>query len=350
MELFPKGSLQVHASFGAINTNVGVEQAAQQVHNLNSTSFLFNTFFGDNESILATNQLQSGSRITLMSPSGPYSEDSVMVIAAGPDSFEREIATTQTIYDFPEDVQVAYFSYINEGLKIHLEKNNGRGDVRAVATENCIASVSNQEHRTSRSIALPHTQIFSINYAQITPSNPTIDHLKKEQRILSNKKLASSFINGINIRLKEELAYCDLPRLATQAGLPTGYSLNLGEVTSPEKIQRVMKAHHYAFKKETVMRAGEFLPTLKPENQKRIKPFPSYRMYMTYNDQNELVSIISPQYISHAGVIEAAGVALDRSPLHPNVYSEEEIRKFKLLMARKMLSELQAEKELSFAS
>lgn len=314
----------MHADVAGINTNVDTRSAAEKIRALNHPENLERIFFGDGANVLYTTQVDSGSRISIVVPSAPYSDESLMVVAAGPASFGSETVETETVYDYPDDAQFAYWGFILDTLRALKDLPELEGGSTVIATENCMATVSNEEHRTSRSIALPHSQIFRVDHSKIQPGRSTIDHLTQEQRILSSGQAVGRFTEHLDSFLREHLPESLNPRLSPRTHEPFGYQLLLGVNKETEDVADVLFAHHFAYS-----RAIEgMLKKLNERSKRKIKPQPSYRLYLTYSDDDELTAIVSPQIVSHAGVVEAAGIDLDRSPTHPKGTTPDQMDSF----------------------
>lgn len=109
-----RGTLKLHAEVQAINPSDSVKAAALTADRFNTPAYLDHAFFNGNSRILAKKHLDSGGAVSVMVPTGPYADESVMVIAHGPESFQCERVNAETIYDYPEDTQQAYWQALAE--------------------------------------------------------------------------------------------------------------------------------------------------------------------------------------------------------------------------------------------
>jgi hypothetical protein len=332
MGFIKEGELRIYAEKGAVNTNVTKEDAAQRVASYNTPHFLKKTFFEGEQNILDKKILDSGSQISIVTPSAPYSEDSIMVIACGPHSFDTQPIPTQTIYDLPEDVQNEYWETIFNGIKAFKDLSSQDSNNYSIfATENCISTVTSINHRTSRSIVLPHSQIVRLIESDIEPTSSSITHLEHERKIIQNKHLLNSVDNIYN-----NLSFFDKllvdNKFIPHNNPPFGYEFTFDRNASSMDITRFMKAHHEGFKSES----QNLVNSLRDQNKNRIIPQPSYRLYMYLNSEGAPSVIVSPQFISHAGVIEAAGVMFDRGPHNLRRLQDQEIKNIHSLLIHKM--------------
>lgn len=325
LNLEKQGYLHLYAERPAINTSASVMDAAAIANRQNTADYLKQTFFTPNPSILSMHELENGGQTTLMIPSGPYAEGAVMVIAKGPHSLDREGIQTETIYDYPDDVQNSYWMTIYSSLQAcnELAKEKGRDGLHVVASENCIATRTNAVHRTSRSIALPHSQIFTLDEQHITPfdeDEEEINHLVFEQQALQQERWLKGYTQLVQGLVVNKMRH-GLEGLRCETKAPFGYSFIASYDGAIEEITQVMNAHHQAYTEAAEL----WVPQLKPSFQEKISiPQPSYRLYMSSEDGNFQVTV-SPEFLSHAGVLEAAGVELKRGPQYPRRISEEQM-------------------------
>lgn len=321
MEKLPHGELKLHATSGAINTNEPLDKVAEATTRMNTPEFLEDKFFNElNPSILSTKTLESGGKVTVMQPSGPYSEDAVMVIARGPQSYKNGEVLTQNSYDFPFDTQVEYVRTIMSGLKAlhHLCEEEGTSSEYSIfGTENCMDQISDENFRLSRSIALPHSQIIRIDHKAVQPTTQRIDHLEHEQRLLRHIGKAKVFSQDF-MKHMEKRAGESLRNIQTRTTAPFGYDISFNSGVDASEVARVLAEHHSAIG----ILSNQWVNRLKPSNKQRTKPMPSYRAFYHYAPNKDFVVTISPEITSHAGVLEAAGIILDRSPENPQLQDD----------------------------
>lgn len=297
------GILRIHCEKPAINTNASPTEAARVADTYNSSEFLKRTFFGTTPDILQRFATPSSGEVTTMKPSGPYTEGAVMVIAHGPDSFNQEYVGTEQIYDYPADVQHAYWGSILTALKKIQAKNPRQ---QAIAVENCISQRTSADKRTSRSVGLPHSQTLLLNPKHITPESWNIPHLTREQKLLNRSGSMYRFMSGV----QHAAHTMDSPlQLEHRQQAPFGYEFTASEQGSIVETTLNMAVHHEAYRQASTAAIAQ----LSERNQKNIIPQPSYRMYMYIENDGSIRTIISPEVLSHAGVLEAMGIQLQRS-------------------------------------
>lgn len=324
MENLPRGELKLYASFGALNTAEPKEKVAEATARMNTPEFLEDTFFNENNPhVLSIKTLSSGGKVTVMQPSGPYSEDAVMVIARGPHSYIDGEVPTQNTYDFPFDTQVEYVRTIMDGLQALrgiCETEGSKDDYSIFATENCMDRISDSEYRLSRSIALPHSQIIRVHHDTITPTNQTIDHLEHEKRLLKNIKRNEEFTHALVPHLKKR-GGSSVASIAPREKIPFGYDISFNPDVTAGEVARVLLEHHGA----AGLLSNKWKSGLREANQAKTKPMPSYRAYYHYTDEGSFVVSISPEIVSHAGVLEAAGIMLSRGAEHPRLFDDHKV-------------------------
>lgn len=313
------GVLQLHSSAPAVNTQDSVKKAAAIADAQNSRSYLEAAFFNGHARTIHHEQLSTGGQLSLIIPTGPYADISFLVAAAGPETFDKEIVDTETIYDYPPELQAAYWKMIITSLKTLRDLRGSHND-QVFAVENCIVTRTSDDKRTSRSIGVPHSQILLLNTEAIVPQAWEIPALSKEQRILKSPVFLSLLRTELD-KVKTDLSRSVRESLAQQYHAPFGYTFLLDQPTDFDRVAEELNTHHQAY-----MQAAETaVARLKPSNRDRLIPQPSYRVYLSL-DADKLKVTISPEFISHAGVMEAAGIKLERSPEHPPRVTDTEIR------------------------
>lgn len=311
-----KGRLKLHSSTPSVNTTVGTEVAGDIAATQNTPEYLQKSFFTESPKHILINKLPSGGQVAVLHPSGPYSENAFLVIAAGPNSLEQNRGNTEFIYDYPEDVQEEYWRATLTILNSFKESSNPEKEI-AVAVENAVGERTSKHKRTSRSISLPHNQVILLELDQIEKHDWHFSHLDREQRVLRFKAITRLIQEKLHEMASPEMI--DVFKTVTQReNAPYGYSFRIPISFETSQIAQVMKAHHVAY----ASAANEVVSKLKPANQESIIPQPSYRVYIT-QETDALEVTISPEFMSHAGVLEAANILLDRSPDHKRVNSSE---------------------------
>lgn len=301
----PSGILRIHCEKPALDSRSTVTEAAAVAKGYNTAEYLQETFFGSAKGILQTTTTESGGQVTLMTPSGPYAEEAVMVVARGPESFTIPDVPTELIYNYPVDTQTAYWNYIFASLK-HFHSSNTNPNCTIVSVENCICQHSCPERRTSRTIALPHTQILRVDKEHLSDEPWSIDHLNKEQKILSRKVPLNSMLIELQNKYQEHSG-SPLHNVRIQEKAPFGYTFTASNGTV-EELQKNLHSHHQAY----TATAAELIQALRPQNQARLIPQPSYRLFLHLEPDGTVLATVSPEFLSSAGVMEAAGVLLQR--------------------------------------
>jgi hypothetical protein len=348
----PPGTLQMYA-IGAVNSDVPREQTAERTARLNKSSFLEATFFDPNHaSNLLNASSPDGSSLSLYDQSGKYGDFGLMVIAKGPRSFDEEDAITEVIYDYPSETQDAYWQFVL-GSMTALRDNSPVEGMRVIASENCIREYSGN-HRTSRTIALPHIHVTGIVESNIQPETvfvPSLhEPLSREQRL--TQKFGKHVADKVQRRLPDEIQ--EQIQLSSRDVPPYGYSFVVGGsieemAKNPALFARIMQTHHQAY--ASVARPLEKLLRKKlPKNEgTTLIPSPSYRLYLE-DSNNRMHVTISPEFLSHAGSMEAAGVLLDRRPTYPKRYNEEVGDKLQRLAVSKVQGLISDKSELKLAA
>lgn len=329
----------------AINTSVTPEEAALMAEKNNTVGHIRHEFFNPNNgkgNVLSVTKDEStrsnSSRVRL---TAAYTELASAEFAANghvfresenpdPEKREREQAAidaeqvpTHMVYDLPFATQVSYWSEVLESLDIYhatLEDFEDPTKVTIFAGENAIKERTGTI-RTSRSIAIPHAHTVPLEHSTIVnlpDGDPTMAHVNYEQRILEKvgQKLADRVFENLPDEAKDKLLETmkgDDPNLKLRKRLvkPFGYQMQLPSDISITDFAAFMEDHHHAYVETT----DEIIDRLSSKNQARIIPQPSYRMYVFKEDQGkgDISVIISPEFISHGGLIEAAGLKLNRS-------------------------------------
>lgn len=311
----------------AVNTREGVTAAATTAKLYIDSDYLREKFFTPNPTILHTFELASGGQVTAMIPSAPYGEGGMMVIAAGKDSLTPGFIKTEVVYDFPEDVQTTYWAVVMYCLSSFA--NDLYKDATVVlATENCMAHITNEQERNSRSVRLPHIQIFPVQNQHIYETEWTIDHLEKEKALFSRPALMAGYLYQLEKRYWA-LSKNGVPQFNHTLGLPTGYAFKVGEIDDVETVTEVMRTHHQAYTAAAQRAVGlanaliDQKHLLKEDNKRMLITQPSYRLYLTVVGR-EVQATIAPELISHGGVMESIGIQLDRNAQNPRRISEIE--------------------------
>ncbi len=332
---FPEGILTVRSEKPSVLTSATPQEASKITEKSNTPEFLKNAFFSlDDPFVLSVQELQNEGAVSVVIPTGPYSETDLLVVAAGPTTFSQEKSQTESIYDYPESVQTTYWKTILTVLD-SLEMQKKPGQI-AVMTENAISEVSHSDKRTSRTIMLPHAHVFlfSPEEVQSSPLPQEWTHLHTEQRAL-NMWLQSPKFSAFETELTEALKV--LPAsVSAKTDLPKGYEIRFSDDATPEEVALAMNINQRIYHKT----ADKMIRDLKVHTVQKLIPQASYRLYLHHDTEaNQYVFTVSPEFISHAGVLEAAGVVLERKLNAPEKASPEEKTRIRQIV----LSALQAQ-------
>ena len=326
--LFPQGSVRVHSEH-QINTFQGKAEVAKETRRLNNSDLLNSKFFSsDSPQVLTTIEApREEGLVSIVDPRGQYYPDSLMVMAATPRMMEDETIGTYHVYDMPVEMQRLYWGVVRETLRF----NPG-----ARYVENAAVVYSNEQHRTPRTIGLPHGQIGQIAPELVQPSteDESFDtpEFQAEIEALKNNPRAKKALVDINRSLRSSVlsgmgrGFRLYPRNSMEA-LPLGYSLLIpGNPTDPN-FTFVMDANYHAYK-ETM---ENVLVDVLPADIKRMIPQPSFRLYVEEMDplahEGTLVTL-SPMIFWHGGVNEAGGMFMDRAPHYDEFISAQERSEF----------------------
>ena len=334
---FPSGRLSMYGR-NAINQDATLEKAAEIAQRINVPSTLQSIIEGkDGFSELITSQkFDDGTLISLVHPTGPYTDRALMLGIYNKDM--KENGDTHWIYDYPKDKQERFWGMVLAGLHAGREilDKEGRTEVINLWAESDV-HVSDVDERTSRTIRFPHGHFIEIDINRIHPSTLVLHHMEEEQDVLERGYLVERFGSRVLQRMPE---YQDvlLAGFKVRKSAPFGYEFELPDELNEANIDlivQVMDAHHKAIKETSVHYINKTRivdrkiisnPDFSKKLDRVIKP-PSYRLYM-FLDGGHLSVIISPEFWSHGGVLEAMKITLDRDPKHPLMITEEEKRDY----------------------
>lgn len=318
--LLPKGKHEVHSQDGAINPTDNLRSAAEKADKVSVEEIeSFFTTGNANHQVLIKIPLQDGNVVSEVSPSAPFAEGGVMVCAGNLGRIREGKNATQNIYDFPPDVQKTYWQLVLANLLVLHDLTADTAQYRIVATENTTPRTS-EEYRTSRTLPFPHIQINRFDVSEIQPGEVEMPSLAVEQRILRRKSAMQEFVYTLYEKMGQLIS-----RPQIRQAEPYGYTLEFPITTDTalaniDLFQRVMQKHHNAYASQS----QEILSGLRESNQRRVIPQPSYRTYVFF-DRGNLKTIISPEFLSHAGVTEAAGVQTVRATSILPRFTQEEL-------------------------
>ena len=341
----PQGVLNIHSDIEAQSPADSLEVAAEKSRAI--TERLRKII--DEEAILAWGVRKPPGEIpnhgnVIAAPKAPYTDRALMLMYFPPD-YDKQVST-KTIYDYGDlRVVAGYWRRIVAGLAAMRELTKEELDrFIPLYVENVVCRVTDKEVRTSRTAILPHGQWVEIDKNEIVSVNKRISHLQEEQDVLQRRKTAERFIERLKVEMREQVIIpggyftentkADLSdvTIGVRDESPYGYFIQIPYSFNPEgldrdemaKIVTVAVAHHKAYTKLSqryLSKATSVIPKL------ILIPQPSYRMYVSLGKEN-LTMVFTPEFISHAGVMEAAGIVVNRPPKIPRRYSEEEVSNF----------------------
>lgn len=376
--LLPPGRLTIHTQMTSpANAEWSKEDAAWTIAAMNTPEYLRGDLL--NMGAVYRKAIDRKGVCQIKIPKSPYGPGGLMVIAADNRLFdpnndksmtENGIVPTTTIYDYDVKLQKEYFRQTLAAMlameEFNLPDENPQQDTpRVLATENNMAIVSNESHRVPRSIGLPHLHVFKAGSWIDTTATPKFPpHLRAEQRLLRRGDHLERFATDVSSTISDELG-----RLGGDVQIslrdiePFGYAIttpitrNQNLDDQAEILQKVMASHQKAYmeatgrhidgvnkrriesKKKSTAKAGRIdsTPMLIEE---KIIPQPSMRTYLYFNNRGFLTCVISPEFISSAGVMEAAGVILHRDATNDNPYQRGEIGEFRKKVKERIKSSL----------
>jgi hypothetical protein len=308
----------------ALNADDSLEKVAEISAKLNAPEKL--TEIINNPEAILRKKLPSGTDIVLLHPTGPYTDRALMLAMYNPDI--KTTHNAQWTYDYPFKEQVEYWRFVVSGLYAQKEilKQEGRDkEVKSQYVENA-THVSNGKFRTSSTISFQHGHFIEIDPKELVPTTHTIPHLREEREVLERGFLMKRFLRRLSNSF-EMNSEVKSPDFIVQEKLPLGYGFKISSDNSDHNISKltfIMNKHHKAYENLTqeyldsahVVSARFSDTTLNfRERLKTVIPPPSYRLYMTLNISQIDVEI-SPEFISHAGVMQGEGIDLDRNEDH----------------------------------
>ncbi len=343
-----KGVYSVHKSPGRIGVSNDDHPftVAATVEASNTAKYLLNEFFYGSE-VLFMQRDSSQGMVGGRSPTGPYMDRSILLVACPPNIETTDPTVPVMSYDLPQETRREFLSAELTALqKSHQLAYQKPAAMKAISAENCL-SVLSGDLRTSRTVRLPHLQVGIVDIQAInerTKQKPT-KGLQDEEKILSDQVFMTRALTAINRSLSHRLPGRDKEySLHIRTARPYGYAIvfndiDVAKVTdkdSLENVLSVMEAHHASF--SLVARALERSEKMQETISLSADPThmspqgmiaqPSYRRITHFNEDNKLEMIISPEFFSHAGVFEASGVTLHRTEKAPLRYPAEDVRAF----------------------
>ncbi len=337
--IIPQGITLVRSSH-AVNSVDSQRTVAQETRRINTPQFITDTFFDTSkDSTLVIFKPTRETAVSVVIPSGPYTPDSVMIIAAdqhilASDSPLDPIDPSETafIYDYDFETQYIYWQTVLTTLQFF---QNG------TYFENAAVEYSNEQHRTPRSIGVPHGQIGTFNNLQnlIRSTDPDLKDSRlafEEAVVMENKYRNSSLTQGlisIHTQMKRQIPKRDSKNLRwsmygrSEANTPPfGYQFELSGRYDGETFANFMRTHHEIYESVATQLFQDH-SLIHPET---IVYQPTYRLYIqrdeTIGDGGGLLIVVSPNIVAPAGAMDAAGHILNRAPENPVQVNHDEIK------------------------
>jgi hypothetical protein len=333
--LLPVGILEVKSTGTAINTKASVQEAAAHAARDNTREALGEWFNPSSEKqrVLDIREFDEG-RITLMEPTGKYAHIAWMIAAAERAYFDHLAPTEQvavrTAYQAPFEFHTEYMRY---GIEALLQARRLAPSNINFLVENAMPIVTDENHRVSRSIALKHMHVVSLDPTKVIPTDERIAHLEKEQRLLRRviPRVIDTALFGEDEIYRKGLygvlqSYDQRVAIGEKLAPPVGYTMHFKDIhegnvrQAIEPLVAIVRADHKLY--ENIEKHEQ--SKMRPENQERMKPLLSKREYLYFDENGYLNAIRSPQKVSHAGGMEAGGTILRRTPDAEEVYSRQQ--------------------------
>jgi len=314
---FPQGRLAVWGQ-NAINPTATRSEAAAATHRINEPDHLIHIMTDQPTLLSQTTEL--GAVNSIVRPTGPYTNRAVME-----GMYRRDVKDpheTQWVYDYTPSEQRDYWKLVLAGLhagKQILEEEGRAEEVINLYAENT-THVSDISQRTSRTIRFPHGHFIEIDPETIHSTTSVLHHMQEEQDLLERRELVERFGLRVMQRMPNYGAKI-LDEFDVRQTAPFGYQFSLdAELTQQniEKLAKTLEEHHHALTEVsniTLHAANRALSQEFKNRLKDVKRTPSYRLYLALNS-GKLDVIISPEFWSHGGVLEAMNITLDRDESH----------------------------------
>lgn len=285
---------------------------------------------------LRRKELPSDTIVETIDPTGPYSAGAGMTIALSSEVVQNKRfdtvdgePPTLTIYDFPEDAKVEYFTQI-VGAMDALESEYtpfAKGKFRVVATENAAIKVSDNEHRTARTIKMPHTQEWTAREDLESYEPEKIDSLHRKEKTvmgLINNRIEDGLENLFQDTKDHANRFTPHIRRAAPYGyiLETDISRDMSVKDRGAALSKLMTAHHERYTLESAILAKELEDSHKYLHS-RLIPQPSYKLFYVYNERGMLEISVSPTFFASTGVVEVLNREIDRNPNNPPFFESD---------------------------
>lgn len=192
---------------------------------------------------------------------------------------------------------------------------------------------------TSRTIYLPHLHVIKVDENWMKLKEWEMPHLDNEQAFverLTTSRVGHEFLRTLSDdinRSTQDTPYAELIQMASikaEPKRPNGYSVLFDSITPDNVLEHIdvlthfMKSHFEAYRNSAALTQKQ-LRWVGQNNDITLIPQPSFRDYMYFQelDGKKVLTIrFSPEIFSHGGVMEAAGIKMDRGPQYKNPLSK----------------------------
>jgi hypothetical protein len=357
---FKQGTIEVHFPAARGNdTQLNRVEAAALTRAANRVDILKRNFI-EGVTPVFRRQVGEDGMVQIMAPSSPYAYGGVMVVAASPkllaadEAAPETVVRTETAFDLTSEMRIEYYKQILASIQAEedtLLPNRDNGKV--MAYENTVPSISNEDHRLPRTIALPHMHVLKggewVNES-VLPPRP--HGFSLEQKIAQDEELFGRFRDEWFIPYVGTLPLDDseMPSLEMRSRTPYGYTI-ASKITRDSMLEKqardlsdLLIAHHAAYsdfatqeaqrtddiraqrRHDSMKKTGTILPPL-PSVAETLPLQPSYRTYLYYRD-GLLTATISPIFITTLGAMEGMESAINRGLHHEKAFTDEEMTLF----------------------
>lgn len=357
---FKQGTIEVHFPAARGNdTQLNRTEAAALTRAANRVDILKRNFI---EGITPVFRRQVGEdgMVQIMTPSSPYAYGGVMVVAASSELLAADeknpetVVRTETAFDLQPEVRIEYYKQILASIQAEedtLLPNCDNGKV--MAYENTVPSISNEDHRLPRTIALPHMHVLKggewVNES-VLPPRP--HGFSLEQKIAQDEGLFRRFRDEWFLPYIDTLPLeeSEMPSLEMRSETPYGCTIaskiarNNPLEKQAQDLSNLLIAHHAAYsdfavqeaqrtddirtqrRHEFMKKTGVILPSLRSVAE-TFPLQPSYRTYLYYRN-GLLMATVSPMFITTLGAMEGMETAVNRGLHHEKIFTDEQMASF----------------------
>lgn len=367
--IIPPGVLRTTTRNNTINPGLSPEKAAEKARASNDAGNLMTFFTTEQENVQFGIENQNHEvlfiisktlphpvtgemheyRCSLVAPSGSYAEGGVMIVADDMTYLQNCMRTgaeptARFIQEFPAEVQEIYYSSEIASVMTYLANVSNKMKSHVANTENAAVMRTSKAVRLPRSIVSAHSQTNLWLESFIDDSSDSEERLDEAMGYISNRagksfssrqverrllrpEAMSRFAHNIGSMMQMELDHKALltgkdhivvPHISVRSRPPWGYTMEFpftlqNALQHMKEFQEIMEAHQKSYT------AGSLWTTamLNERNSNKLKPQPSSRNYIWFDQHNNLRVTIGP-IISHAGVTEFSGLLTDRDASFPS--------------------------------